>query len=152
MRPFRVFLASTAVVLHAFAPHAQGQGAIVPTWTEGALLSSGLRGDRSVLLSKAQDAPSTIHLPGPEPIAPTQISLVGSSVIVEVGRMMPDGRFVRPRLNIGMQSQGLKNWMTGIGLPAENCMAPAFRGRLKRSTQTDEVGAMFMMSARCTFF
>ena len=152
MRSFRVLLASTAVVLHAFAPHAQGQGAIVPTWTEGALLSIGLHGDRSVLLSKVQESPSAIHLPGPEPTLPTQISLVGSSVIVEVGRMMPDGRFVRPRLNIGLQSQGLKNWMTGIGLPAENCMAPALRGRLKRNAQTEDVGAMFLVSARCTFY
>jgi hypothetical protein len=152
MRSIRVLLASSAVVLHAFATQAQGQGAIGPTWTEGALLSSGLRGDRSVLLSKVQEAPSAIHLPGPEPTAPTQISLVGSAVVVEVGRMMPDGRFVRPRLNIGMQSQGLKNWMAGIGLPAQNCMAPAFRGRLKRSAETNEVGATFMVSARCTFY
>lgn len=152
MRSFRFLLAGTAVALHAFAPHALGQNSIVPTWSEGALLSIGLRGDRSVLINKAQDTTSAIHLPGPEPISPTQISLVGSSVVVEVGRMMPDGRFVRPRLNIGIQSQRLKNWMAGVGLPAENCMAPAFRGRLKRNAQNDEVGATFMVSARCSFY
>lgn len=68
-----------------------------------------------------------------------------------VGRLTADGRFVRPRLTIGRQSHELRNWMGSIGIPAERCMLPLFRGRLKRQ-ESGDVGAAVWISARCTFY
>ena len=136
-------------MLLASSPGVRGHGDAV-TWTEGALGAVGLRIDRSALTTKAHDVQSPLHLQSSN--LPTEISLVGSSVVVELGRMAPDGRFIRPRLNIGLQSSALKSWMTEAGLTAENCMAPLLRGRFRRSSQNEEAGATIMISARCTFY
>jgi len=68
------------------------------------------------------------------------------------GRIVPDGRFIRPRLTIGNQSPVLRAWMGELGLPAERCLFPAFRGRLKRDRDSGNVGASILVSARCTFY
>ena len=150
MKSSRILFGSVCIVLLASAPSVRGHGDAA-TWTEGALGSVGLRIDRSALMTKAQELPlSALHLRSSS--GPTQISLVGSSVVVELGRMTPDGRFVRPRLNVGLQSPALKSWMSEIGLEAENCMAPLLRGRLRRNAQNDDVAATISVSARCTFY
>jgi len=137
------------LVLLASSQGVRGHGDAV-TWAEGALGAVGLRIDRSTLTTKAHELPSPLHLQGST--SPTEISLVGSSVVVELGRMTPDGGFIRPRLNIGLQSSALRSWMTEAGLTAENCMAPLLRGRFRRSSQNEEAGATIMVSARCTFY
>lgn len=149
MRASKILLGGMWLVLLASSPGVRGHGDGV-TWTEGALGAVGLRIDRSALTTKAHELQSPLHLQSST--APTEISVVGSSVVVELGRMGPDGRFIRPRLNIGLQSSALKSWMTEVGLAAENCMAPLLRGRFRRNTQNDEVGATILISARCTFY
>ncbi len=83
---------------------------------------------------------------------PREISLVGSAVMVEVARLTPDGKYVRPRLFVGRQSHELKTWMSSIGIDAERCMLPMIRGRLKRNSHNGDVGATVYVSARCTFY
>ena len=83
---------------------------------------------------------------------PREISLVGSAVMVEVARLTPDGKYVKPRLVIGRQSHELKSFMSSIGIDAERCMLPMVRGRLKRNSDTGDVGATLHVSARCTFY
>ena len=63
---------------------------------------------------------------------PREYSLIGSGVLLETGRVGPDGKFVRPRLLIGRQSPELNAWMQSIGVTPERCMLPMFRGRLTR--------------------
>ena len=95
MRSSRILFGSVCIVLLASAPSVRGHGDAA-TWTEGALGSVGLLIDRSALTTKAQELPlSPLHLRSSS--GPTQIALVGSSVIVELGRMTPDGRFIRGR-------------------------------------------------------
>jgi hypothetical protein len=150
MTSSRALTESMLVVLFVVAPAADAQG-LGGSSTEASLGAIGLRIDRSALRST-----SAPDVPVPErpvtPAAPTEISLVGSSVTVEVGRITPDGRFIRPRLLIGLQSDLLKRRMTEMGIPAERCMLPMVRGRLKRNADNGDVGASFMVSARCTFY
>lgn len=149
MRSSRTLLGSTLVVLLALAPCANGQG-VGGSFTEASLGVIGLRVDRSAFTAGPAELPST---PQPlTPVMPTEISLVGSSVVVELGRMAPDGRFIRPRLLVGLQSTGLKYWMREIGIPAERCMLPLVRGRLRRNADNGDVGAALHLSARCTFY
>jgi hypothetical protein len=72
--------------------------------------------------------------------------------MLEMGRMTPDGKFVRPRLLIGHQSHDLKAWMGSMGIQADRCMLPMFRGRLKRNAEDGGVGAALLVSARCSFY
>jgi hypothetical protein len=149
MRSSRTLWGSTLVVLLALAPCANGQG-VGGSFTETSLGVIGLRVDRSTFTAGPAELPST---PQPlAPVVPTEISLVGSSVVVELGRMAPDGRFIRPRLLVGLQSTGLKYWMREIGIPAERCMLPLARGRLRRSADNGDVGAALHLSARCMFY
>ena len=149
MRYSRILLGSTLVVLLTLAPFARGQG-VGGSSTEASLGIIGLRVDRSAFTAAPAELPSTPQ--PPTPVVPTEISLVGSSVVVELGRMAPDGRFIRPRLLVGLQSTGLKYWMREIGIPAERCMLPLVRGRLRRNAENGDVGAALHLSARCTFY
>lgn len=149
MRPSRTLLGSTLVVLLALAPCAQGQG-VGGSLTGASLGAIGLRVDRSAFTAAPVELPST---PQPlTPVRPREISLVGSSVVVELGRLTPEGRFIRPRLLVGLQSTGLKYWMREVGIPAERCMLPLVRGRLRRNADNGDIGAALHLSARCTFY
>jgi len=83
---------------------------------------------------------------------PREYSLIGSGVLLEMGRTGPDGKFVRPRLLIGRQSPELNAWMKSIGVTPERCMLPMFRGRLNRVPDTGKISAAVLVSARCTFY
>lgn len=109
-----------------------------------------MRVDRSAFAARPAELPST---PQPlTPVVPTKISLVGSSVVVELGRMATEGRFIRPRLLVGLQLTGLESGMREIGTPAERCILPLVRGRLRRNADNGDVGAALHPSARCTFY
>lgn len=73
-------------------------------------------------------------------------------VVLELGRIGPDGRFVRPRLLVGRQSPELKFWLRENGIEAERCMLPLLRTRARRDADTGRLGATVMISARCTFY
>ena len=137
-------------MLLASAPSVRGHGEAA-TWTEGALGSVGLRIDRSALTTMAQELPlSPLRLRSSS--GPTQISLIGSSVVVELGRVTRTAASSVPVSMSDCSRPRSKSWMAEIGLEAENCMAPLLRGRLRRNAQTDEVGATITVSARCTFY
>lgn len=113
---------------------------------------AGLRIDRSMLAGPLAESPRTIRLDGTSTtVEPREVSLIGSSVMLEVARVTPDGRYQRPRLVIGHSSPELKSWMSSAGIPAERCMLPLVRGRMKRDQNTGDVGAAIWVSARCTF-
>lgn len=149
MRSSRTLLGSTLVVLLALAPCANGQ-VVGGSFTEASLGTIGLRVDRSAFTAAPAELPSTPQ--PPTPVVPTEISLVGSSVVIELGRMAPDGHFIRPRLLVGLQSTGLKYWMREVGIPAERGMLPLVRARLRRNADNGDFGAALHLSARCTFY
>lgn len=123
------------------------------TGSESVLREIGLRVDRSMLVGPMADEVVAIRPDQPRTeVARTELSLVGSTVMLEMGRVTADGKFVRPRLTIGRQSQQLMNWMASIGIRAQRCLLPTFRGRLRRDQETGEVGVAVWISARCTFY
>ena len=85
--------------------------------------------------------------------ASREIGVFGSSaVVLELGRIGPDGRFVRPRILVGRNSPELKLWLHEAGIRAERCMLPMVRTRAKRDPESGKLGATVMLSARCTFY
>ena len=85
--------------------------------------------------------------------ATREIGVFGSSaVVLELGRIGPDGRFVRPRIMVGRSSPELRYWLHAAGLRAERCMLPMVRTRAKRDHESGKLGATVMLSARCTFY
>lgn len=85
--------------------------------------------------------------------ATREIGVLGSSaVVLELGRIGPDGRFVRPRIMVGRNSPELKLWLHEAGIRAERCMLPMVRTRAKRDPESGKLGATVMLSARCTFY
>lgn len=137
---------ATGLVWHAVL----AQGA-----TDHAEYMAGIRLDRSMLVGPLAPSPrsalrsvqssSTVQ-------EPREYSLIGSGVVIEVGRVGPDGKFVRPRLLIGRQSPELNVWMKSMGVTPERCMLPMFRGRLNRAPETGKIDASVLISARCTFY
>lgn len=146
----RLALAGCALALTANV-HAQR-----PSAAEQAAYMAGLRIDRSMLVAPLASSPASAMPGDAEPRAvqtvPTEVSLVGSGVMLEMARSGPEGQFVRPRLLIGLQSPELRSWMNSMGLAAERCMLPQLRGRVKREPETGKLGAAVLVSARCTFF
>jgi hypothetical protein len=143
-----------ALLLASLAAHAQRFGA-----TEQAAYMAGLRVDRSMLVAPLASAPGSAMPEDaderPSQAAPSEVNLIGSKsggVMLEMARVGPEGQFVRPRLLIGRHSPELRSWMSSIGLTAERCMLPQFRGRLKRVPETGKLGAAVLVSARCTFY
>lgn len=122
--------------------------------TEQAAYMAGLRLDRSMLVGPLVPGPrSAMRVEGSGELQEVrEVSLIGSGVVLEMGRLGPDGKFVRPRLLIGRQSPELRSWMAAAGITAERCMLPQFRGRVKRDPETGKLGAAVMVSARCTFY
>jgi hypothetical protein len=85
--------------------------------------------------------------------ATREIGVFGSSaVVLELGRIGPDGRFVRPRIMVGRNSPELRYWLHEAGIRAERCMLPMVRTRAKRDPESGKLGATVMLSARCTFY
>jgi hypothetical protein len=120
---------------------------------EPTLRETWLRIDRAMLAGPMAETPRRVGLEGTsEPVHRTEVALVGSAVTLELGRMTADGKFVRPRLTIGRPSPELRYWMGSIGIAAERCLLPTFRGRLKRNPEDGKVGAAVLVSARCTFY
>jgi hypothetical protein len=114
---------------------------------------AGLRIDRTMLAGPLAESPRTLRVDGTTAIAePREVSLIGSSVMLEMARVTPDGRYVRPRVVIGQASPELKSWLSSVGIPAERCMLPLVRGRIKRNQDTGDVGAALWVSARCSFY
>lgn len=143
-----LFAAECTTALFCHAVLAQGAA-------DHAAHMAGIRLDRSMLAGPLASSPrsalraiessSTVQ-------EPREYSLIGSSVLLEMRRAGPDGKFVRPRLLIGRQSPELNDWMKSLGVTPERCMLPMFRGRLHRVPETGKITAAVLMSARCTFY
>ena len=98
------------------------------------------------------DDPGERVLSQPEGVT-REIGVFGSSaVVLELGRIGPDGRFVRPRIMVGRNSPELRYWLHEAGIRAERCMLPMVRTRAKRDPESGKLGATVMLSARCTFY
>jgi hypothetical protein len=98
------------------------------------------------------DDPVGRNLSQPE-VASREIGVFGSSaVVLELVRIGPDGRFVRPRILVGRNSPELKLWLHEAGLRAERCMLLMVWTRAKRDPESGKLGATVMLSARCTFY
>jgi len=143
-----LFAAVCATALFGHSVLAQGA-------SDHAAYMAGIHLDRSMLAGPLAPSPRSA-LRGVEPSntvhEPREYSLIGSGVVLEMGRVGPDGRFVRPRLLIGRQSPELNDWMKSMGVTPERCMLPMFRGRLNRVPETGKIGAAVLLSARCTFY
>ena len=146
-RTAALLAAGCATALFGHAVLAQGA-------TNHAAHMAGIRLDRSMLAGPLAPSPRPA-LRGIESSTtaqePREYSLIGSGVLLETGRVGPDGKFVRPRLLIGRQSPELNAWMQSIGVTPERCMLPMFRGRLNRVPDTGKISAAVLVSARCTF-
>jgi hypothetical protein len=143
-----LFAAGCAMALFGHAVLAQGA-------TDHAAYMAGIRLDRSMLAGPLATSPrSALRGVGSSSSVqePREYSLIGSSVLLEMQRVGPDGKFVRPRLLIGRQSPELNNWMKSMGVTPERCMLPMFRGRLHRVPETGTITGAVLMSARCTFY
>jgi len=143
-----LFAAGCTAALSLHTAFAQGA-------TDYAAQMAGIRLDRSMLAGPLAPSPPSA-LRGIESSStvrePSEYSLIGSSVVLEMRRVGPDGKFVRPRLLIGRQSPELSGWMKSVGVTPERCMLPMFRGRLHRVPETGRITAAVLMSARCTFY
>ena len=143
-----LFAAVCATALFGHSVLAQGA-------SDHAAYMAGIHLDRSMLAGPLAPSPRSA-LRGVEPSntvhEPREYSLIGSGVVLEMGRVGPDGRFARPRLLIGRQSPELNVWMKSIGVTPERCMLPMFRGRLVRVPESGKIGATVLVSARCTFY
>jgi hypothetical protein len=132
-----------------------GHAVLAQGATDHAAYMAGIRLDRSMLAGPLAPSPRSA-LRGIEPSnivrEPREYKLIGAGVLLEMGRVGPDGEFVRPRLLIGRQSPELNVWMKSMGVTPERCMLPMFRGRLNRVPETGKVGAAVLISARCTFY
>ena len=85
--------------------------------------------------------------------AARELGVFGSSaVVLELGRIGLDGRFVRPRIVVGRNSPELRHWLHEAGIHAERCMLPMLRTRAKRDPESGKLGATVMLSARCTVY
>lgn len=132
-----------------------GHPVVAQSAADHAAYIAGIRLDRSMLAgplapslpsaSRGIESSNTMQ-------EPREYNLIGSGVVLETGRIGPDGKFVRPRLLIGRQSPELNVWMRSMGVTPERCMLPMFRGRLNRVPETGKIGAAVLMSARCTFY
>lgn len=147
------FLRSCCPLVLAFTTLVAGAQVHESRVTDSTLRLAGLRVERTTFSGLSENDPtrqspafSTVEGPRAE------VAVLGSAVLLEFGRIAPDGRFIRPRLTIGNQSSTLKAWMGELGLPAERCLFPAFRGRLKRDKESGNVGASILVSARCSFY
>ena len=147
-RASRLLAAGCAAALFGHAVLAQGAA-------DHAAHMVGIRLDRRMLAGPLAPSPRPA-LRGFESSNTVQeareYNLIGSSVLLEMARAGPDGKFVRPRLLIGRQSPELNAWMKSVGVTPERCMLPIFRGRLHRAPETGKFGAAVLVSARCTFY
>ena len=132
-----------------------GHAVLAQSATDHAAYMAGIRLERSMLAGPLASSPRSV-LRGVESTnavqEPREYNLIGSGVVLEMGRDGPDGKFVRPRLLIGRQSPELNIWMKSMGVTPERCMLPMFRGRLNRVPETGRIGAAVLISARCTFY
>jgi hypothetical protein len=92
------------------------------------------------------------RVPSPPVGTTREIGFGSSAVVLELGRIGPDGRFVRPRIMVGRSSPELMYWLHEAGIRAERCMLPMVRTRAKRDPESGKLGATVMLSARCTFY
>jgi hypothetical protein len=132
-----------------------GHAVLAQGATDHAAYMAGIRLDRSMLAGPLATSPrSALRGVGSSSSVqePREYNLIGSSVLLEMQRVGPDGKFVRPRLLIGRQSPELNNWMKSMGVTPERCMLPMFRGRLHRVPETGKITGAVLMSARCTFY
>lgn len=132
-----------------------GHAVLAQSATDHAAYMAGIRLDRSMLAGPLASSPrSALHgIESSNTVQePREYNLIGSGVVLEMGRTGPDGRFVRPRLLIGRQSPELNVWMKSVGVTPERCMLPMVRGRLNRVPETGKTGAAVLVSARCTFY
>jgi len=123
--------------------------------TDHAAYMAGIRLDRSMLAGPLASSPRSAlrAIESSNTVRePREYNLIGSNVVLEMPRVEPDGKFVRPRLLIGRQSPELNDWMKSMGVTPERCMLPMFRGRLHRVPETGKITAAVLMSARCTFY
>ena len=99
-RAAALFASGCAMALFGNAVLAQGA-------TDYAAQMAGIRLDRSMLAGPLAPSPPSA-LRGIESSntvqVPSEYSLIGSNVVLEMRRVGPDGKFVRPRLLIGRQS------------------------------------------------
>lgn len=75
---------------------------------------------------------------------------LNSYVQIEMPRDLGDGRFSRPKVRLGMQSDTLKSLANSVGLQPDKCTLPGVRAR--SSASSDEANASVMLFARCSFY
>jgi hypothetical protein len=116
--------------------------------------TSGLKVDRRALADPSGDTGMTVRLDGtPAPPETREMNLVGSTaVLLELGRMTPEGRWVGPKLHVGSSSPQLKSMLKSVGVEAERCMLPLVRGRVNRDPNTGDYGTTLWVTARCRFY
>ena len=72
---------------------------------------------------------------------------LSSSLYVEPARIV-EGRYTRPRFNLGVPSESTRNLLRASGLDARDCMLPMVRARVNLSG-SDNNGAIWLFM-RCT--
>ncbi|MCU0949825.1 MAG: hypothetical protein MUC68_01875 [Burkholderiaceae bacterium] len=106
-------------------------------------------------LRSASTVPTAAAPDRPRPAATTRLligagsSLARASLVQMPGENVLPGGYVRPRYALGFRSSTMKNFVQGMGLEAEHCLAPLVRARLTFSPQGD-AGGRLMVFARCT--
>jgi hypothetical protein len=120
--------------------------------TRSALRSLTL--DETRIRSFARDSTAAAMQPSGAfvPSAPVTRPLIGNAVHLEMPRMAPDGKFVRPKIVVGLASSELKSWLRTHGIAAEQCLLPMLRARARLDQQTNEFSAGLTVYARCTFY
>lgn len=119
--------------------------------------STILTADYQALRSVDPAAQPTLPDLGTAPTPASRASFAYGSVIdlnslvqVEMPRDLGDGRYSRPKVRLGMQSESLKSLAQSMGLQPDRCTLPGLRAR--SSASSDELSASVMVFARCSFF
>lgn len=74
---------------------------------------------------------------------------LGSTLQLDLPRYDSDGKYVRPKFYVGMQSESMRSWANAAGLGAEKCMLPMVRARTHMSGDGELSGTLYVY-ARCS--
>ena len=125
-------------------PHSVSLSNLVPLY--------GLSLDRAQISDLARDSRAAENPAASVPTVPVMRSLIGNAIHIEMPRIEPNGRFVRPKIVFGLASPEMKSWLRSQGIGAEKCMFPMLRARARLNQESREVSAGVTLYARCTFY
>ena len=150
-------------VAAVFAAAALGGAPALAQVRADAMPESVLRPANLTATKPAADSPAgTMRAPSAGPVPRSEIltpsttlplsystQFLGSTLQLDLPRYDSEGKYVRPKFYVGMQSESMRNWANAAGLGAEKCMLPMVRARTHMSGDGELSGTLYVY-ARCS--